>query len=144
VLYDTMADGLNRLEQHTGRKALIVFTDGDDAGSRLSFEDIVRRLEASDATVFMIGQGSGVSSERLKKTMYALAEPTGGRALFFTRIEELGAAFDSLLEELKHQYLLGYQSTNEARDGTWREIRVEVEGRHRVRARRGYRASRSD
>jgi VWFA-related protein len=142
VLYDTMADGLNRLEQHTGRKALIVFTDGDDAGSRLSFEDIVRRLEASDATVFMIGQGSGVSSERLKKTMHTLAEPTGGRALFFTRIDELGAAFDSLLDELKHQYLLGYQSTNEARDGTWREIRVEVEGRHRVRARRGYRASR--
>jgi VWFA-related protein len=74
--------------------------------------------------------------------MHTLAEPTGGRALFFTRIDELGAAFDSLLDELKHQYLLGYQSTNEARDGTWREIRVEVEGRHRVRARRGYRASR--
>ena len=47
---------------------------------------------------------------------------------------------EKLLDELSQQYGLGYQSTNSARDDTWRQIKVEVDGQRRVRARQGYRA----
>jgi hypothetical protein len=49
-------------------------------------------------------------------------------------------AFAELLDELSHQYLLGYTPTNTAHDGTLRQLKVEVEGRHRIRAREAYRA----
>jgi hypothetical protein len=71
--------------------------------------------------------------------MRRLAEPTGGRALFTERIDELREAFGALLEELANQYLLGYVPTNSRRDGALRTIQVEVDGHPAVRARRSYR-----
>ena len=67
--------------------------------------------------------------------------PTGGRALFTDSIDELHDAFADLLDELSNQYLLGYQPTNTKRDDAWREIKVDVDGHHDVRARQGYRAT---
>jgi VWFA-related protein len=76
----------------------------------------------------------------LKKVMERLSRPTGGRAFFTERADELHDIFNELLEELSQQYGLGYQSTNSARDNTWRQIKVDVDGPRRVRARQGYRA----
>jgi len=87
----------------------------------------------------MIGQGRGTSLEPLKKVMRGLAEPTGGRALFTEKIDQLGDTFTELLEELSNQYLLGYTPTNTKRDGALRRIKVEVEGHSAVRARAAYR-----
>jgi VWFA-related protein len=101
---------------------------------------VERRLQASDVTLYMIGQGRGVSVERLKQVMQRLALPTGGRVFTTDHIDQLQGAFEQLLDELSNQYLLGYQPTNDRRDNTWREIRVEVEGQKNVRARQGYRA----
>jgi VWFA-related protein len=87
----------------------------------------------------MIGQGRGVTLESLKRVMERLAQPTGGRALFTDSIDELHSAFADLLDELSNQYLLGYSSSNNKRDESWRRIRVDVDGHHEVRARQGYR-----
>jgi VWFA-related protein len=72
--------------------------------------------------------------------MQRLAEPTGGRSLFTEKIDELKTAFRDLLNELSHQYLLGYNSTNPRHDATFRHIKVAVDGHYQVRARQGYRA----
>ena len=87
----------------------------------------------------MIAQGRGVTLESLKRVMERLAQPTGGRALFTDSIDELHTAFADLLEELSNQYLLGYSSSNNKRDESWRRIRVDVDGHREVRARQGYR-----
>ena len=100
-----------------------------------------RRLQASDVTLYMIGQGRGVTQDYLKKTMQRLTVPTGGRAFSTDSVDELRGAFGALLEELSNQYLLGYPPTNSKRDDTWREIKVDVEGHRDVRARKGYRAT---
>jgi Ca-activated chloride channel homolog len=141
ALYDVIAEGVNSLGRQTGRKSLVVFSDGEDQGSRVAINDVERRLESSDVTLYMIGEGRGTSVARLKQVMERLAAPTGGRAFTTDSIDELHTAFDQLLDELSHQYLLGYQSTNNQHDDTWREIKVEVDGRHTVRARQGYRAT---
>jgi Ca-activated chloride channel family protein len=129
------------LGRQTGRKALVVFTDGEDQGSHATLADVERRLQSSDVTLYMIGQGRGVTLEYLKKVMDRLAAPTGGRALFTDSIDELHDAFADLLDELANQYLLGYVSTNTARTGEWRKIQVEVDGHREVRARQGYRVA---
>jgi VWFA-related protein len=78
--------------------------------------------------------------EALKKTMSRLAGATGGRLVAAEKIDDLHEAFATLLDELSHQYLLGYTSTNPNHDGTLRRLKVEVDGRHQVRAREAYRA----
>jgi VWFA-related protein len=140
ALYDVLLRGVEMLGRQTGRKAPIIFTDGEDQGSHATINDVERRLQSSDVTLYMIGQGRGVTMEPLKRIMERLSVPTGGRALFTDSIDELHAAFADLLDELSNQYLLGYQSSNSKRDDAWRKIKVEVDGHHEVRARQGYRA----
>ena len=140
ALYDVLLRGVEMLGRQTGRKALVVFTDGEDQGSHATINDVERKLQSSDVTLYMIGQGRGVTMEPLKRIMERLSVPTGGRALFSDSVDELHIAFADLLDELSNQYLIGYQSSNSKRDDAWRKIKVEVDGHHEVRARQGYRA----
>jgi Ca-activated chloride channel family protein len=140
ALYDVILRGADVLGRQIARKAIVVFSDGEDQGSHVALQDVERRLQTSDVTMYMIAQGRGVSQEYLRKVMQQLTVPTGGRAFYTDSIDELQGAFEELLDELSNQYLLGYQPTNLKRDDTWREIRIEVDGYKNVRARRGYRA----
>ena len=140
ALYDAILRGVDMLGKQPGRRAMIVFSDGEDQGSHASIADVERRLQASDVTLYMIGQGRGVEVEALKIVMQRLVAPTGGRALFTDNIDQLHLAFADLLEELSNQYLLGYASSNAKRDEVLRKISVRVDGQSRVRARQGYRA----
>ena len=141
ALYDVILRGVEMLGRQTGRKALIVFTDGEDQGSHATMADVERRLQSSDVTLYMIGQGRGVTLDVLKKVMERLSNPTGGRALFTDSIDELHESFADLLDELSNQYLLGYEPINTKHDDVWRKIKVDVDGHHEVRARQGYRAT---
>lgn len=141
VLYEAILRGGDLLGSQPGRKALVVFTDGEDQGSHVTLDEVERALQTSDLILYMIGQGRAVTTESSKKVLGRLSRPTGGRALTTNSIDELQDAFSELLEELSNQYVLAYQPTNGTRDDSWREIKVEVDGRVRVRARQGYRAA---
>jgi VWFA-related protein len=141
ALYDVIVRGIETLGTRTGRKALIVFSDGEDQGSHVTLDQVEQRLQASDVTLYMIGQGRGLSVDRLKKVMERLSAPTGGRVFAMASIDELSNAFDTLLEELSHQYLIGYPPPGDIRDGKFHEIKVRVDGHNNVRSRNGYRFS---
>jgi len=140
ALYDVVIAGAEILGRAPGRKAMLVFTDGEDQGSHASLADAERRLESSDMTLYMIGQGRGTKMEALKRVMSRMSGASGGRALVTEKIEELRSAFAELLQELSNQYLIGYTSSNAKHDGTLRRLKVEVDGKHQVRAREAYRA----
>lgn len=140
-LYDVIIEGIGRLGREAGRKVMIVFTDGEDEGSHAPIEEVERRLQGTDVTLYTIGQGRGTSLAPLKKILQRLATPTGGRALFTERIDELHAAFMELLDELSSQYLLSYTPVSTRRDDGMRRIKVEVDGHGDVRAKQGYRPS---
>ena len=72
ALYDVLLRGVEMLGRQTGRKALVVFTDGEDQGSHATINDVERRLQSSDVTLYMIGQGRGVTMEPLKRIMERL------------------------------------------------------------------------
>ena len=114
-------------DRQTGRKALVVFTDGEDQGSHATIVDVERGLQSSDVTLYMIGQGRGVTNAPLRAVMARLVKPTGGRAIFTENIDELRGAFGELLDELSNQYLLGYVPAA----GTPRRRLAQHQGRSR-------------
>ena len=141
ALYDVLMRAMDLLGHRKGRKVLVVFTDGEDQSSRSSFADVERRAEVNDAPIYMIGQGRATTDGKLREVLEKLARMSGGRAFHTDRLDELAPAFAQIVDELDNQYLLGYEPSNPARDGSWRRIRLEIEGAGRkVRARQGYRA----
>jgi Ca-activated chloride channel family protein len=141
ALYDVVLTAMNLVGRQPGRRALVVFSDGEDQSSVATVEQVHERLERSDAVVYTIGLGRGSRDEALKGILERLATASGGRAFMTERIERLERAFSQILDELGHQYLVAYSPTNTRRDGTWRKIAVTVDGEHSVRARQGYRAA---
>jgi Ca-activated chloride channel homolog len=141
-LYDVIVRSLDLLSKQPGRRALVVFSDGEDSSSQTTRAAVDRALKESDATLFTVALGRGREVQTLKDTLEALSEPSGGQLIVADGADDLRRAFDEVLKDLKHQYLLGFQSTNTALDGTWRRLTVEVPGgRYRVRARQGYMAA---
>ena len=139
TLYDATIRSLELLSRRQGRRSLIVFTDGEDQSSQATFATVDRAVKGSDAVLFTVALGRGRDQAGLRDMLRALAEPSGGRALFAERPDELGPTFAALRNELAHQYLMGYESTNLKRDGAWRKLELQLPGmNHRVRARQGY------
>jgi Ca-activated chloride channel family protein len=141
ALYDALLTGLNTVGKQPGRRALVVFTDGEDQNSASTIKRVESRLETSDATIYTIGLGRSVKDKALAGILQRLAEMSGGRAFLIDRAAELSQVFGDIVEELSNQYLLSYASSNEKRDGTFRKISVDVTGGGlHVRHRQGYRA----
>jgi VWFA-related protein len=130
----------DELEPEAGRKAMIILSDCEDNGSKISARDAVEISERSDSVVHIIlisdprateGYGPGVATE--------LTSQTGGRVISVRNQNGLEKAFDVISEELRSQYVFGYVPTNDNRDGTFRKIKVEVSRPDvKVLARKGY------
>jgi len=141
ALYDVIIRGVQQLSKQPGRRVLVVFSDGDDRTSHATIHAVEQAVRANDATLFMVALGRGVKEAQLKSGIERLVDLSGGRALFVERSDQLDVPFAEILEELSHQYILGYESKNAKRDGAWREVRLEIPGsNYSVRARQGYRA----
>jgi len=143
AFHDAILKGLDLLESHRGRRALVLFTDGEDMVSHGTAADVQARIEVSATPVYVIAQGKGMREQRLKQVLDRIAGVSGGRTFYTDRIEQLEAVFAEIGEDIASQYLLAYSPAESERDGSWRTIRVEVEGQKKsyaVRARQGYRA----
>jgi Ca-activated chloride channel homolog len=144
AFYDAVLKGLTLLERNRGRRALVVFTDGEDMVSHASAADVQARIEVSATPVYIVAQGRGMREPALKRVLDRVAGVSGGRAFYSDRIEQLEGLFAEIREDIASQYLLAYAPAETGQDGRWREIRVEVSGKSKytVRARQGYRAVR--
>ena len=126
ALYDTILHCFDLLGKQPSRLAMVVFTDGADTASQTRAEAVERRADASDAVLYMIGQGQAVYVPELKALCERLAQRSGGRAFFPRRVEDLGTTFSQILEELSNQYLVTYAPPRD--DDKWHRIRVKVAG----------------
>ncbi|OFW04862.1 MAG: hypothetical protein A3H96_10665 [Acidobacteria bacterium RIFCSPLOWO2_02_FULL_67_36] len=140
ALYDAIMHGVEVLGRQPGRRSMVLFTDGDDQSSHAPLETAVSTTEGSDATIYAIGQGRAVNVKPLQKLLQRLAATSGGRAFFSNDTAKLNGVFAEILDDLHHQYLLGYPAPGSQRDGKWHRLAVEVKGhKYTVRARQGYR-----
>jgi Ca-activated chloride channel homolog len=142
ALYDAIIRAIEILGRQSGRRAIVLFSDGDDQSSHAALDTALRTTEGSDATIYAIGLGRAVKAPALQKLLERIASVSGGRAFFTDEASRLDGVFGEILEDLRHQYLLSYAAPDGRRDDEWHTIRVEVAGgRHHVRARQGYRLS---
>jgi Ca-activated chloride channel family protein len=146
ALFDAIAQGLTYLSRGLyERKALVVISDGGDNASRTTFDEILTRTQASNALVYTVAlvdpDGRGANPKVLKR----IAEATGGQAYRPDDPREIARVLQEIAEDLRHTYTVGFVSSNPARDGAFRKLRVVVDapGRRRlaVRTRSGYLAS---
>jgi Ca-activated chloride channel family protein len=151
ALYDAVYLGLNMLRKSRNpKRALLLITDGEDNHSRYSFSQVRRYVREQDAEIYAIGILDPVTGAG-RDALVELTKLTGGKAFFPYSSSELSEICKKISEELKNQYILGYQSTNRARNGNWRNIQVKVVdsqespiGPVHVRARSGYFAPSGD
>jgi Ca-activated chloride channel family protein len=126
ALYDAVYLGLNKLkESNNPKKALLLITDGEDNRSRYSFSDVRSFIREQDVQMYAIGildPATGAGRDALAQ----LTDITGGRAFFPNSAYEMSDICKKIAAELKNQYVIGYRSTNTAKDGAWRKIRVKV------------------
>jgi Ca-activated chloride channel family protein len=141
ALYDALGVYLDGADGREGRTILVMYTDGADSRSRLSYPDILDLLKASQVTVYAVGllERTGSARNELQMRMQQMAEATGGRAFFPTALKDLETSYEKVLSEIKAQYQLGYASTNVAQDGTWRKVDIKVKRPGvKLRSRKGY------
>ena len=141
ALYDALGTFLDGADPLKGRKVMVMYTDGGDTRSALSFSETMDLLKASHVTVYAIGlvENTGSARAQMQMTLRQLAESTGGQAFFPTAMREVESAYEKVLAEIKGQYHLGYQSSNARANGAWRKVEIKVKRPDiRVRARKGY------
>ena len=117
-------------EEDVRRQALIVFSDGEDTSSLVSFEEVLDLAKRSETSIYTIAlRGSDSSTRGFREAefvMRQLAQETGGRAFFPAKIEDLTGVYSQIADELASQYTLGYTSKNPRVDGAFRRIVVQV------------------
>jgi len=138
-LFDSVAQVSGDLESRKGKKALVVFTDGDDNASTLSGSGASRQAKHLGVPIYMIAQGSALKDAKLMKVLEDLASQTGGMAFRLAKADKIGEVLAEISRNLQHTYLLSWKLPDDA--GTvWHPIKIMVAGIEdaRVRTRQGY------
>jgi len=144
VLYDAVADAADQImKRFQGRKALVLLTDGDDTASMGSLDAAVASCQRSDTVAYSIGIGTGLGVGA--GVLETLARRTGGRFFEVNKKQTVETIYQTIEEELRSQYNLGYQPPPSApgknRTG-FHKVRVTVKrSGATVRTRDGYYAS---
>jgi len=132
TLYDAVYLGLEKMKQgHNPKKAILLITDGEDTRSRYSLVNVRSAVKESDVQIYAIGIVNSYYSDFAqgrsgRGVLEEMTEITGGKAYFPNSVYELEDICTKIAIELKNQYVLGYASTNPAKDGRWRKIKVRL------------------
>lgn len=137
ALFDSLVFALHTFGARRGRKALLLLSDGADESSRFDFESALEVAQRAGVPIYAIGirEAQKYASRRNLKR---LAAETGGRAFFIDRLDDLAAVYRTIEHELRSQYLLTYQSTNDRPPSEFREIKVTSGKAAEVRTLSGY------
>lgn len=144
ALYDAIGVYLDGAQDQEGQKVLVLYTDGGDTRSALTFGEMLTLCKASDVTVYAVGylehQGSGRMLQR--QELERVTNLTGGQAYFPGVAKDLDGVFEKIREQLAARYSLGYLSTDGRTDGAWRPVEIKLLNPDlknvRLRTRTGY------
>jgi len=147
-----MRDAVNMSLDYTTKKAqkdkkvLLVITDGNDNASNISLEKVVSRANQADTLVYAIGLFTEEEKHEATKARRALNElttATGGLAFYPKEINDVQTQAVEIAHDIRSQYTIAYEPTIQQLDGSYRQIKVVVDGpgKPTVRTRSGYYAT---
>ena len=137
----------DKLRSETGRKIIVMLTDGGDQGSQETLKSATEAAQKANAIIYVIliadrAYHQGSVFDTSERDMYQLAQDTGGRVINVGHDgKKLEAAFDQIQDELRTQYLASYTPTNPKIDGTFRTLNITCQQGQKVQARKGYYAT---
>lgn len=122
-----------KLAREAGRKAIVILSDGIDTTSKYDMGRAMIAAQKSNAVIYSI------SNSGSPRTLRVMSEETGGSFFKINRSGDYEKIFDQIALELRAQYSIAYHSSNTARDGKYRQIKIVPKNANvRVRARKGY------
>ena len=141
-LFDAVTDTAQRMQDIEGRKAIVLISSGVDTFSKLTFDKTRKILQEAGVPIYAIGlmqalrdwydaRGAMGSIQRLDflqadNQLRTFTKETGGMAYFPRFYGEFPSIFRMISESLRNQYSIAYQPNNQARDGKFRKIKVEL------------------
>jgi Ca-activated chloride channel homolog len=133
ALYDAAYLGVEKVKQgRHSRNAILLISDGQDNASRYTYGELHKRLKEAGVQIYCIGivEMGGATGGTLdmqgQAILEEIAQSTGGKAFFPKSGAELEEITTRIALELRHQYSIGYSSTNVKRDGQWHKIKISV------------------
>jgi VWFA-related protein len=142
ALYDALKLALDHLNQGSRqRKALVVLSDGGDNASISKLDDVLRVAQQSSATIYCIGIYDPFQKDRNPSVLKRMAKVTGGEAFFPNSLESLHSVWPRIANAIRGQYTIGYVSSNPARTGEYRRVKITASAKGKlldVRTRAGY------
>ena len=146
ALFDAIAAGLDYLGRgRHQRRVLVIVSDGGDNASRTTFDEVVTKTQASNAVIYTVALGDPVDRDANPGLLRRIAQANGGEMFAPRDAGDITEVLQRIAQDIRHTYTLGYVSTNTARDGVFRQIRLIVQSpknrRLIVRSREGYLAS---
>ncbi len=139
AVLDSTYFAMEKMKGESGRKIIVLCTDGEDTSSYLRFDEVLANLVASDVTVLAIGtMALNLSSLKGRYILDKFADASGGYAFFPSNLIALNEVMNRLREGMRSQYSLGFHP-GKALDSTWRKIEIQCK-RHgvKLRYREGY------
>jgi VWFA-related protein len=148
AMRDALSQSIDYVKKNGKRdkKVLVVITDGNDNSSTMSLEQVLRKSRDSEVLVYALGllnEEERGDARAAKKALKTLTEASGGLDYYPASLSDVEEIIPRVARELRNQYILGYTSSNPALDGSFRQIKVTVNGfgRPTVRTRNGYYAT---
>ncbi|MDO8837047.1 MAG: VWA domain-containing protein [Vicinamibacterales bacterium] len=142
AMHDAMGVYLDGAAGQEGRKIFLLYTDGLDTSSSMSFPETLDLLRGSDVTMYAVGflrSLTGARSMEQRIRLQQMTEATGGLAFFPTSAKDLDPAYEKVVADIRAQYTIGYLSTNTKTDGSWRKVEIKVTRPGlKVRSRKGH------
>jgi len=143
ALYDGIAAGLSYVGKgHYERRVLVLVGDGGDNASTTTFADVLRQIERLNTVVYTVALIDPVDSDADPKRLARIARTSGGESFAPRDASQVTEVLQRIALDIRRTYTIGYVSTNTARDGTFRRLRVVVDPPDhravRVRTRAGY------
>lgn len=138
-------DHLKQKGKHD-KKVILVVTDGNDNTSEITLEKLVQRAQQSEVLVYAIGllsEEERREARRARRALDAITQATGGQAYYPKDLDEVNRISLQVAHDIRNQYIIAYSPSNQALDGSFRQIRVSVSGPNRpvARTRTGYYAT---
>jgi Ca-activated chloride channel family protein len=109
ALYDTLISTVKQSRNYSGRKVIIICSDGDDNSSKSSLKDVTTLLKSTDVTVMTFGtKMRGDIEKKGREALQSIAEVTGGSAFFSARMTDLESVIADFRNIMESQYVAGY------------------------------------
>jgi VWFA-related protein len=150
-LFDAIVDAAIYLRPYSGRRVLVIVSDGIETTSRISdFDTVMQRVISNDCQIFVVQtglyEGANLRALAAERRMEQLTSQTGGAVYLPKTVDELKVAFDQIAADLAQQYILSYYPAGDHRDGRFHALDLRVKSRKdvRIRSRRGYYSPKPD